>query len=178
MLGKTFSAILVLGALSTAASAQIPNVGATVGLYFPTSSEMRDAFGNSILRFGFGDAARSKTGNIKFGTAFDIITANKNGNRLLLVPVTFEAEQQLTLNPAATTRPYVKAFAGIAYMDYGITMGGTRYDDKLIRTTIGAELGIVFAERFRLSARYNAFPKASGFDFSGMSVNLTFNLMP
>jgi outer membrane autotransporter protein len=178
MTTKTLSIVALFGVLATTASAQIPNLGATAGLYFPVSREMRDAFGNSIFRFGFGQAAQSKTGNLKIGTSFDIITANHDGNRLFMLPVTLEVEQQLTMNPGATTKPYAKAFIGAAFIDYGITQNGNRFSSQVIRPTLGAELGLVFAERLRLAARYNAFQKTGGFDFSGVSVSLTFNLMP
>ncbi len=161
-------------AFAGAANAQNPlDIGASVGVFMPSSRVMRDAFGSQVLRFGLGSVGRQSTGNFKIGTEMDIISANKNGNRLFIVPFTFNAEQQLATSGAL--RPYIKPFAGLAYIDYGINTFGGRQDNKLIRLTYGAEAGIVLSEKLRLSARYNIFQN-SGLDFSGLTLSATFSL--
>lgn len=170
-------AVVALALAATPAQAQF-DLGASAGFFIPTSSEVRDAFGGAIFKFGLGGVGRQSTGNLKIGTQLDFITGSRNGNRMFLVPLTLNVEQALSLDQSGTTIPYVKAFAGIAYMDYGITQAGIRHEDKLIRATYGAELGIVMAQRFRLAARYNVFPNTGGFDFSGLTLSATVSIWP
>ncbi len=166
-----------LMAVCGAASAQSPlDLGVSAGIYMPTSGAVRDAFGSSVFRFGLGSVGSQRTGNVKIGTELNFITANKNGNRLLMVPFTVAAEQQLTMDRNATTRPYVKAFAGLAYIDYGINNFGGRQTDRGIRPTFGVEGGLVVSDRLRLSARYNQMTRIGGFDFSGVTLAATFSL--
>jgi hypothetical protein len=169
------SLILVTAlAVAGAAQAQDPfDLGASVGVFMPSSRTIRDAFGSQVLRFGFGGVGRQSTGNFKLGTELDIISANKNGNRLFILPFTFAAEQQLAM--AGAVRPYVKPFAGLAYIDYGISTPSGRRDSKIVRVTYGAEVGVVLSEKLRLSARYNVFQN-SGFDFSGLTLSATFSI--
>lgn len=146
----------------------------SAGFYVPTNGAIRDAFGSSIFHFGFGGSAPTRTGNLQMGTQLDFITASKNGNRLFMAPLTYNVEQQLTMDPNATVKPYVKGFAGIAYIDYGISVGIDRFESRVFRPTFGGELGIVLSDHLRVSARYNFFSKADGFDFSGLTVGATF----
>lgn len=150
------------------------DTGVSAGLYLPSDGAVRNAFGSSIFRFGFGQVGSQRTGNFKIGTELDFITANKNGNRLFIVPFTLTAEQQLAFSGG--TRPYIKPFAGLAYMDYSVGIPGGRSESKVIRFTYGVEGGVVVSDHLRLSARYNVFPKTGGFDFSGLTVMATFSL--
>ncbi|CAN5469388.1 hypothetical protein BH11ARM1_BH11ARM1_08550 [soil metagenome] len=168
-------ALAALALVGTAAQANAQyDLGASAGLYLPTSGNVRDAFGSQILKFGFGSVGKVSTGNLKIGTGLDFITANKNGNRMLVIPFTVNVEQALTMDRNASTKPYVKGFAGLAYMDFGITTNAIRTEEKAVRMTVGAEFGIVMSDRIRLSARYNYFPKVGGYDLSGISLNATF----
>jgi hypothetical protein len=163
-------------AIGGAASAQSFNTGFSAGIYLPTNGTIRDAFGSQIMRFGFANVGSQRTGNFKIGTELDIISANRNGNRLFIVPFTLGAEQQLSGDQNATARSYIKPFAGLAYMDYGVTVGATRNESKVLRFTYGAEFGVVVSDHLRLAARYNVFPKTGGFDFSGLNLSATFSI--
>jgi hypothetical protein len=169
--------VLLVGTVVAAAAAhgQSPlDIGASAGVYIPSDGAVRNAFGSSIFRFGFGQVGRQSTGNFKIGTELDFITANKNGNRLFIVPFTLTAEQQLGFS--GTTRPYIKPFAGLAYMDYSVGIPGGRSESKVVRFTYGLEGGVVVSDHLRLSARYNVFPKTGGLDFSGLTLMATFSL--
>jgi hypothetical protein len=171
----SFAALAIMAAAGPA-NAQF-DIGASAGFFLPSSGEVRGAFGSSIFKFGIGGVGRQSTGNLKMGTQLDFITANKNGNRMFIAPFTFNVEQALSLDQSSNIVPYVKAFAGLAYIDYGITRGGLRFDEKVIRPTYGIEGGVVVTDRIRLSARYNMFPKTGGFDFSGLTVAATISLL-
>ncbi|MEZ0326848.1 MAG: hypothetical protein ACAH95_13190 [Fimbriimonas sp.] len=167
---------ILVGALAVAGAAQAQNpfdLGASVGIFMPSSGTIRNAFGSQILKFGFGGVGQQSTGNLKIGTEFDIMSANKNGNRLLIMPFVFTGEQQLAMEGAV--RPYIKPFAGLAYIDYGINVPGGRKESKVIRVTYGLEGGIVLSQKLRLSARYSMFQN-SGFDFNGLTLSATFSL--
>jgi hypothetical protein len=176
------SAAVAAGTLVFAASANaqynIPTrAGVSVGIYIPRDAETRAALGDNIMRFGFGNVRAQRTGNLKIGTEFDIISASRGGNRLMMIPVTIMAEQQLPMGESSGFTPYVRGFAGAAYIDYSIVASdGNRHASRVIRPTYGAEAGVVLTDRVRLSARYNIFPRTGGFDFSGTQLSATISV--
>ncbi|AIE83372.1 outer membrane beta-barrel protein [Fimbriimonas ginsengisoli] len=177
---KPLIAVIALAAIS-AAHAQDQqslgvNIGGQVGVYMPTSSAVRDAFGKSVLNLGLGPVGgtnRPSSGSLT--PSLELLSANKNGNRLFIGTFTYGYEKHLAPDES-TTVPYVRVFGGGAYFDYGITQVGVRNSAKKFSTTGGVEAGIVFANRLKLSAKYNVYPKQDGFDFSGFSLSATYSL--
>jgi hypothetical protein len=56
-------------------------------------------------------------------------------------------------------------------------MTGARNSAKTFGLTGSAELGIVVAQRLNLFGRYNYFQRRGGFDFSGVTVGLSYSLL-
>jgi len=158
--------------------AQGVQVGPRVGAFLPQSAVVRDAFGSAIPDFGFG---RTRTGVSRGGSLrndINVINANRNGNRLFLVPANLMLEVPLTMDENADgLQPYVRVGGGVAYMDYALTVNGNRVAAKTFGLTGSAELGVVFAKRWNLFGRYNYFQQRSGIDFSGITVGLSFSIV-
>jgi hypothetical protein len=120
-----------------------------------------------------GSTRRPSSGSLT--PSLELLAANKNGNRLFIGTLTYGYERHLTAENSVTV-PYVRVFAGGAYFDYGIDQIGGRKSAKRFGTTGGAEVGVVFANRLRLAAKYNVFSKQDGFDFNGFSLSATYSL--
>lgn len=175
---KPMIALVPLAALAFAGSAQAQsqeklNVGGQVGVYMPTSGRIRDAFGDSVLNYGIspfsnGQNKSSGSPNLEF------LSANKNGNRLFIGSLTYGYERKFST--VGTSTPYARVFAGVAYFDYGIDQIGGRESGKRFGWTSGAEVGLLFVDRLRLSAKYNFYNKVDGFDFNGLTLSATLSL--
>jgi hypothetical protein len=174
-----FSAI----ALATPAQAQFQKseggvgLGVKAGIYMPTDKFIRDSFGNSILNYGIGSVAPNRPTSGTLTPELDFISADKNGNRLFIGSLTYGYEYHFSKDDQATTVPYARLFAGGAYFDYGVNTVNGRQSSKRIGLNYGAELGVVFAGKVRLAARYNAFNEQDGFNFSGFNLSATVNLI-
>jgi hypothetical protein len=176
---------LAVGALATAAAlacAQNPNsngtyVGVEAGAYFPTNGVIKDVFGATLPRIGINFINNDQPDKMKPSFNFSVIGANKNGNRFLAIPLTVGLGRQYG-QPGASTRPYWRAGAGVAYLDYSIdpTGGGTAISARKVGFTGVGEVGVLLSDRIRLSASYNYFAKSDDFDFSGWDIKLSFLL--
>ena len=153
------------------------NLGARIGVYLPTDSAIRDAFGNSIVTYGIGSVGGRRPTPGKITPEVDFISASRNGNRLFIGSLTFGYEYHFSKQLEQTTIPYARVFGGAAYFDYGInTSANTRVSARKVGLNYGAEVGLLFVNRVRLAARYNAFTEQDGFNFNGVVLTATANL--
>jgi hypothetical protein len=152
------------------------NWGLQVGAYLPVDSEIRDTFGDALIRVGIAPI------NNKFGRSFairpdlGIMYAKNDDAKLLLVP--------LTLNVVVgfgqgQNMSYVSAGAGPAYYDYRlyrVTPGPTltEYDDSGLTWNVNVEAGLQLGSRLSLVGRYDWYPQKDDFDFSGFSLSLNY----
>lgn len=173
-------AVAALAAIGAAANAQNPSNGTYLGLeagaYFPSDRVIRDVFGSTLPRIGINFINNNRPEKFKPSFNFAVIGANKDGNRFLAIPVTVGVGQQLG-GENASTRPYWRVGAGVAYLDYSIDTSGTganRIDNNRISFCGVAEGGILLSERVRVSAAYNYFQKADDFNFSGWEIKVSF----
>jgi hypothetical protein len=153
-------------------------LGVEVGAYFPTDAKIRDIFGTSVLKVGFnyGNVGR-QADKWRLTYNFNFISAEKDGNRFFLLPVT-AAVGRVFGEEGASTRTYVRAGIGLAYMDYGIDVTSVdRRSGRKILPTANAELGVILSDRLRLAGSYSWFSKTDGFDFSGFQLTLSYNLV-
>lgn len=149
--------------------------GASVGWYFPTSGKMRDALGNNFFDVGLSAPfAQMKPDGTQASSSFGVITANRNGNRLFILPATFGVMKMM--GRGQESKPYVAARAGIAYYDYRITDPSTlvRKSGNRIGYTGNLEAGVILSQNLRVAARYNWFSKVDGFDFTGIELKLAY----
>lgn len=152
------------------------SLGGKIGVYMPSNGLIRDSFGNSVISYGLGSVARNRPTSGKLTPELDFVSASKNGNKLFVGSFTYGYEYHFSKDDQATTVPYARLFAGGAYFDYGVDTVGGRKSGKKIGINYGAELGLVFAGRVRLAARYNAFNKQDDLDFSGFNLSATVNI--
>jgi hypothetical protein len=166
-------------ALAGAAHAQYNqqdlNFGGSVGFYMPTNSVIKDAFGKSVINYGIGPVGTNRPTSGSISPSLQFISANKNGNKLFIGTFTYGYEKHLADDKSMTV-PYIRGFGGLSYFDFGIGPTATRVSDKKFGYTGGAEVGLVFARRIRLSAQYNFFSKVDGFDFNGLTLSATYAL--
>lgn len=167
--------------VSASAAAQYEDaksyLGGQVGVYLPSDSLIRDRLGNSTVSFGLGNVGSSIADAKKLNSTFDFITASKGDNKLFVGSLSLGLEKRLDKQLYSSTIPYVKVFGGPSYFDYGIETTSGRKSGKKFGLNYGAEVGLLFVNRVKLAARYNAFSKQDGLDFSGFVLSATFNVL-
>lgn len=175
MKNKPLIAFAALATLAPAAHAQQTsnlNFGGSVGVYMPTNSRVKDAFGSSVFNIGIGPVGSNRPSSGSLTPSIDFLSASNDGNRLFIGTLTYGYERHLA---EGLTVPYVRVFGGGAYFDYGIDQPGGRESAKRIGGVAGAEIGLVFAQRLRVAARYNFYTKQD-FDFNGLTLTATYAL--
>ena len=155
------------------------NLGVKAGVYLPTDSEIRDIFGSLIFVIGlsFDDFSR-QADKWRLTVDFDFITGEKDGNKFFAAPVTASIGRVFG-SPEDEFRPYVRLGAGVAYFDYSITRPSTSERFSTKRGGFGAdvEVGFFVGDKFRLSAKYVWFSKVDDFDFGGLQLTATYNIL-
>ena len=146
-------------------------IGGSYGILYLQDDAMKTAFGSSIVRFGITPVNLEQRQRGIF-PGWEVISASANGNNLFLLPVTYGWEQHF--GDEGPFKPFFRVFGGIAYMDYGVTVGATRYSSRTFGTTWGLELGASVSDKLRISARYNAFAKQDGLSFNNIELTATY----
>ena len=174
--------MIALGALVTVVSPafaqqtpQTSSIGPVLGIFLPSSSEIRKDLGNGALQIGIGAAntARPREGSIS--PSFTAIIANGNGNKLFILPYTFGYEYHFGVDSGAAALPYVRPFTGVAYYDYSITnTAGSHFGVKRLGGTAGLEAGLMIGSKIKLAATYSFFTPTSGFNFHGLSLSASY----
>lgn len=175
----TAAASLALAVTPAFAQEQI-GLGPRVGVFFPTSSAMRDALGDSWVSIGLG-ATDNSTIKRKMGVDWNFVYQSSKGNRVLVVTPSFGLMLPLQNQPVVGnygTQLYAAARAGISYIDYGITPSGSTVRESERRFVLNGnvELGAALGPNWRASVRYDLMPKVDSFDFSGLSLSVTYGL--
>ncbi|MCC7230956.1 MAG: outer membrane beta-barrel protein [Fimbriimonadaceae bacterium] len=155
------------------------NIGIRSGVYFPTNSEIRDIFGSDIIVVGLSfDDFSKQADNWKIKADFDFITGKDGSNKFFAMPVTASIGQVYG-KPGDSSRPFVRFGAGTAYFDYSITRpsNSTRYSSKRFGFSADAEVGVIVGNKLRLSAKYVWLSKVDDFDFSGLQLTVTYNIL-
>jgi hypothetical protein len=176
--------LFALGALITVVSsafaqqsAPTASLGPSIGIFIPTSSEIRKDLGSGAFQLGFGGAGTSRPSDGSITPELTAIVAEGNGNKLFIVPYTFGYEYHFGVDSSTGILPYIRPFAGIAYYDYSITDTlGNHYGVKRLGATGGLEAGIQIGSKIRVSASYNFFTPSGIFDFDGLSLSATYAL--
>jgi hypothetical protein len=167
-------ALFALLTTAVIAHAQENGLGPRIGVFLPSDSKVRDAFGSNFLNIGFGRARNGVRTNTR--TDISVINADRNGNRLFLVPVTLVREYRLMGDMDSPTQVYGRLGAGLAYMDYALTSNGNRIADKRIGVNGNAELGLLLTRRINVFARYDLFNRQEGINFSGLTVGFSYTI--
>jgi len=160
---------------STAFAQDSLAIGGNVGLYVPTSSETRDAFGASWFSWGFGPVPLGASNGKRFSSDVGFLSRRSNGNRLLIIRPTFGFSQTFG-DASRSSVPYAAIRVGPAYADYAISKGNSRTSDRKVGFCANAELGFIFNQVFTLSGRYDVMSEFSGFNFNGWTLEARFQI--
>lgn len=179
----------VLGAYAGATDTQDERAkrwwGVDVGVFHPTSSEIRDAFDENMFRIGFRPFTSHISDKWKFIVDVTVISANLHGNKLFALPITGGFTRSFA-DEEENTVPFVQVGVGPAYYDYSITRPGAedvrptgtagdrRFSTKRVGGNANIELGVVLNKRFAIVGRYDYFTKTDDFDFSGASLTISY----
>jgi hypothetical protein len=146
-------------------------IGPELGVYFPTDSKTKDAFGSTIFNYGIGLGAVGRASDKgAFGVDFRIITGRGSNGRMFLAPLGIQYARALGDPTSQTNIPYVGASANLflTHLDsdkYGV-------NGKLRFAGGGSVfLGVTFSERGYIQARYYGVSKVAGFNLSGFGIS-------
>jgi hypothetical protein len=164
-----------------------PYFGIKVGFFMPSNGETRDMFGSTVFAFGISmDDFSRQPDKWRLTADIDFITGRHDPddndlfpeNKFFALPLTASIGRVFGAD-SSKMRPYVRIGAGVAYMDYSVTRPSTgeRFSAKRGVPTANAEAGIFISDRIRVAARYDWFAKVDEFDFSGLQLTATFNLI-
>lgn len=168
-------AVLVGPAHSQAIEVSEFGLGVSFGAYFPQSREIRDLLGGTWISYGVSPVRRENPSGWKFDLSFDYVARSKNGNRVSVLGVGFGVRKVFGTNNEF--RPYVAAHVGPAYMDYAIFRGASRIADRKLSLMGNLEVGVIISDKIKIRARYVPIAKSDGFDFSGISIGITYQLL-
>lgn len=148
-----------------------PRFGIDGGLFFPSSSKTKRAFGSSFKSIGpgFGETSVSKR---KIYPDFDLLRQKDNGNRATII---FAGAKLLSPlgRPILSERttgfaPYAGIGVNLTYAKIDAPAFGT--DDKGYGIGASAILGASFGGRFFSEGRYRLSTSAADFNFSGTQI--------
>ena len=88
--------------------------GLEVGVYVPTSAELRDQFNGSMLRVGVAPMTKKFDDNWKVAPDLNFLVAEQDNSRLILVPATIGVSKGFSNGGSKT---YISAGTGPAYYD-------------------------------------------------------------
>jgi len=140
-------------------------LGITYGVFRPLSSSTRSNFGKSWNRVGIGRVDTRVPSEWK--PTFGIISLNADGpGSATLFGLNWGLIRALSPG-ASSVRPYAGVRAGPVYADVSSSALGV--DTTTVAMNGGLSLGLVLGTAVFVEARYDAFTKVGGVDFSGLS---------
>jgi hypothetical protein len=165
------AALFALTLLAPAASAQEPqpnsrriHVGVDFGAFFPSSRDVRDAFGDTWFRVGISPLSFQEDNRWKFTFDVAILQRSSGPNRATLIPVTVGATRGFPSGDSGTV-PYVAVRVGPYWGD--VRVPSIALDDEKFGFNGNAAIGITFQKTFYVEARYDVFSDFSGLSFNG-----------
>lgn len=150
-------------------------VGPSVGVFLPTDTKIQSIFGSSIFKFGVSLGPAPKLSADKFGPSLAVVDVS-NGGQHVTVLAGMVSYNLAIPSPSKRFLPYVKLGVGGSYADYSFNYGVNHYSAKKILPVVQAEAGIVFERNWELSAAYDWIGSTDGFNFSGLSISLTYTV--
>lgn len=169
----TAFAVALSSFLPMVAKAQsTPYFGPSVGVFFPTQSNLRDAMGDAWFSFGASRVKIDPYSKQNIGWDWNAFSKDRSGSKVFMFAGTVGYTMPFAA-PGASARPYFAVRGGLSYVDYAVnTSAVNRVSAKRVGFNANMELGINVGERFNISARYDLFPEYDGLNFSGFSLAL------
>jgi hypothetical protein len=172
------AAFAVFVSTACAQSSSQTGIGVSVGVFEPSSGQIRSDLGNQGLQFGLGGASTGRPSEGSLTPEYTLIIDQGNGNKLFALPFTYGYEYHFGSGSTSKFLPYVRPFAGIAYFDYSILdfASGQYSSAKQFAGTYGVEGGLMISKKIKISAAYNYFTKVGGFNFNGLTLSASYSL--
>lgn len=168
------SAVLVgLTVLSSCAFAG--GLSASYGIYYPSSQAVRDLLGSQWRSYGISPGLTAG-GQRGISTDINIISRSQSGNKLTLATFSAGLGQTYPQGGSMNAVPYAALRVSGTYADYELGLGGGLDRSKFLLGW-NAEIGITFAERLTIAARWDQFQKADGLRFDGFSVQAMYTVV-
>lgn len=162
-------------ALATSLSfANDPNVGFKIGVFLPTNSAVKTALGDSWLSYGINFGTIQDASGRSMGADTSFLSREANGNRIFMGTLSYGVLMPLGgMKYGSAAQPYLAVRAGATYADYRI--GAISENGILFNGNV--EVGINVGSNMNLSARYDLVGKTNGFDFSGATLQLKWQIL-
>lgn len=158
------------------ANAQDRYIGPDFGVFYPTSSTLRQALGDSWFSFGASSLRTGELSPKSLGTNWNTVSQSRGGNKIFMASYTVGTFQPFGGNQDSI-RPFVALRGGASYIDYAIGPANNRISSKRLGYNFNAEAGVFLNERLTLSARYDVYSRHSGLNFDGLSLSLRYGLI-
>ncbi|MFQ3586309.1 MAG: hypothetical protein SNJ74_07540 [Fimbriimonadaceae bacterium] len=149
------------------------------GAFIPSSGEIRDRFGDTLLRIGARPFEAKIRDNWTFTTDITVLSARGKGSKLFALPVTAGVTRAFARKEDDFV-PIVTIATGPAYYDYSILRADpvqpvlNRISTKRVGWNAHVETAFIVNQRLAIALRYDWYSKTDGFDFSGLSVGLSY----
>jgi hypothetical protein len=149
----------------------LPSLSPNISYYLPVSARARSAFGSSLVNIGLGGGSRRGiSGRESLRPDFSLINGRTSDSRILLAPIGLA--YQRTLSDSENFHPYAGFSANFYLADIRSSRAGFAVGSG-IRSTVGGTvfLGAHYQRAF-LQARYCQMGNLSGFNLSGLNLNV------
>lgn len=149
------------------------------GVFFPSSSEIRDRFGDTLVRVGVRPFEAKIRENWTFTTDVTVLSARGGFSRLFALPVTAGFTRAFARKEEDIV-PVVTVATGPAYYDYSILRADpvlpvlNRVSTRRLGWNAHVETAFIVNQRLAVALRYDWYSKTDDFDFSGFSVGLSY----
>ncbi|MBS1724966.1 MAG: outer membrane beta-barrel protein [Armatimonadetes bacterium] len=177
--GRTYCC-LALAALVTApavSNAQAdPYLGPSIGVFFPSNSNLRDAMGDAWISFGASRVRLDPYAKQNVGFDWNAFSKDNDGNRVFMLVGSMGYTIPFS-KPGDSMRPYLAVRGGLTYIDYAVNLTpANRVGGKKIGANANVEIGINVGDRLNVSARYDIMPSYDSLNFSGFSLALKWGI--
>ena len=139
-------------------------IALSFGAFFPQSSPVRDSFGSTWSRVSLNLIDVNKPQKWMFSPEIGSYRLSGSTNAQLY-PVTVGFERGL--NHSSKAQPYVTLRAG----PYFGHVSGAGLSESNVGLNANAAVGVVFARRYDVEARYDLFSQIAGYNFDGLSLS-------
>ncbi len=150
--------------------------GPQVGLYFPASSELRDALGDTWFSFGASFIRDTHMPDRRWAHDWQVLSRRDKGNKLFIFTGSFGYVASLG-DPEDNFEPYAALRAGLSYMDYSIDLAGDYKSSKRLGFNANAALGVNLNRRVNIELRYDLFSQQDELTFDGLSLAVKVGLV-
>lgn len=150
--------------------------GPQVGLFYPQSTVLKDALGESWLSFGASRIRVFELNQRKVAHDWQAVSQRDNGNSIFILTGSLGWVMPMS-EPGASTEPYFSVRGGLAYIDYAVDTTSGRESGKRIGGNVNASIGILFNKRLNLEARYDWWSEFDGLKFNGLTLSAKYGIV-